>query len=189
MFFQNLSKEKQQAIKDLCKDKEFQKRFAEDQVLDDLDTQKYDYSQAKSELLATIGNTFQVDGIKFKHLTPTVWAVLWMTKNPFVKMGDNELKAKDLDEFIFFLNNGISSDPIAEQLKQADGFLQRNEISFDTAAKVIHKVIRDAFSPLSMFPATQAEGKVLIGKAEVIYDADWMTSLCAKVADVTRKTC
>ena len=56
MFFKSLDNRLQQAIKDLTKDKEFQERFSTDEKLDDLDSQKYDFTQSYEELKAIIEN-------------------------------------------------------------------------------------------------------------------------------------
>ena len=45
MYFQNLPKEQQLAIKSLTKDQEFQRRFSTDPVLDKLDEEKFDPSK------------------------------------------------------------------------------------------------------------------------------------------------
>ena len=179
MYFKNLPKDVQEAIKGLTKDAEFQKRFSSDPILDELDSEKLDIGECYAELCAILKHTFELDGKNFHYISPAPWSILWCLENPFVKKAKREPSEEDIDLFLWMTENGVQEFTLPQILSAAKGFCKKNNITKEEALQAIRLNIYYSFNPLHMFPATRA--KLVGADEEPIYDADWLTGLVCKV--------
>lgn len=180
MFFQKLPKKVQEGIKYLTIDKEFQDRFGHDEILDELDHEKFNIKQTFHDLLAFLGRPIIFKEKKIKQLTPLVWTYLWCADNPLVRKG-KDITQLDVDMFFYALENGVDEN-ITQIAEKSIGYCEQNGIDDPS---IVPLLVRNAFLPLKMFPQTQT-AEQLAGQ-EPIFDTDWLSSMITKVHDVTGK--
>lgn len=181
MFFQNLPKNIQEAIKGLTQDKEFQDRFGHDPVLDELDDEKNDLKDTLPELLSTLNYKLHYKDKEYNNLTPLKWSFLWNVNSPFVRKSKKEPKMVDADLFFYVLEYGVEDILTSDLISKSFGYCQKNGLDIDDAGSVIHILISRAFNPLKMFPTTKTSKT----ETEPVFDADWLTSLVSKVHSST----
>lgn len=179
MNFRNLPKNIQEGIRELTTDEEFQNRFATDKVLDEIDAMKTNVADEYKCLQLVIGNKIKINEKLFSALTPSMWSFLWVIDSPFVNY-EKDVKAPDIDLFFYILENGIGDGDsvriISDSLQYTPNHLK---MTYDEGLSIITSIIKISFKPLNLFPKTNASG----GRNE--FDADWLTSLVAKVHQVT----
>ena len=184
MYFQKLEKKYQEAIKALAVDAEFQKRFNEDEVLNKLDEEKFDPSICFSELCSTVGIPLVIDDKKYNSVKLFQYVYLWCIDSPLTKDNGKNITELDLDIFFYTLDNKIDSDAVSLSIK-ALGEVKRRNLTFENAMVIARTLINLAFQPLRMFPSTSS---AVVGNQQPAFDADWLTSMVAKVHDVTGNT-
>lgn len=145
-----------------------------------MDEQRYNPAESLADFKAAMGFAYRYKDISFKQLTPATWCFLFCIESPFVKETKREVHEADVDLFFYIVNNGIEDEDIVELAKKSFGWCKEHNLSVDDALYVIKQLTSAAFSPLKMFPVTNSEGKQIS-----LFDADWLTSLCAKVHEVT----
>ena len=181
MFFQKLPSNVQEAIKNLTVDNVFQERFGKDPILDALDDEKNNISNAFKELISTFNFKLRYKDKKYNNLTPAIWCYLWCIESPFVKSSKKEPTQADLDFFFYVLENGVDDISVVEVAAKSLNFCQNNGIDQDEAVEVIHILSSNAFSPLKMFPNNGEQATA----TEPVFDSDWLTALISKVHSVT----
>lgn len=181
MYFSKLPKDIQQAIFKLTKDKEFQHRFATDKELDELDSLKNNPAEELKALQAVLGLDLSFTDRKTKVLTPAKWAYLWILNSPFVT-SEKPPTEIDIDLFLYILEKGVENGDIVESFNKSIRYTKTIDIDYEEALKVIINAIRIAFRPLNLFPKRQGTG------SKLVFDADWITSLVARVHAVTGET-
>ena len=184
MFFQNLDKKYYEAIRSLTVDAEFQKRFNDDEVLNKLDEEKFDPALCYSEMCSVAGIPIIIDGKKYPAVKLLQYVYLWCIDSPLTKENGKEITELDLDIFFYTLENPIEDDPVTISTL-AIGELRRRELSLEQAAETAKTLITLAFQPLKMFPSTS---NTVVGNEQPVFDADWLTSMIAKVNQVTGYT-
>lgn len=185
MNFTHLPENVKQAVINLTKDKEFQKRFAEDSVLDELEKEKYNPQDQYYALLTVLNGKFVIGQYEVNAITPAIWSFLYITQSPFVTGDITKISSSDVDYILYILSKGLdeagsSPDQI---LNNSIGFCQINGINIVEAAKTIFDLIKMSFRPLKMFPVCGA-----IAQTQPRFDADWLTGIAAKVHQVTGLT-
>lgn len=119
------------------------------------------------------------DGYKTKCITPAKWAYLWATSSPFIVNG-KEPTLLDVDYFLYVLDNGIEEGDVVLSFNRSLGYTKKLNISYEEGIKIIINSIRVAFRPLNLFPKRQGNTN-----RKPMFDADWITSLVARVHSVT----
>lgn len=181
MYFQNLDKHIQDAIINLTNDDIFQNRFATDPILDSIDSFKENKSDEYKGIMAVLRNTLLLEGKKINCITPAVWSFLWVIDSPFVT-NDNEPTELDVDIFLYILFNGIGTGNSMEIPEKAHKYTTEYlQWSYEEAITLIKASIYYSFKPLQLFPTSNSSGKVS-------FDADWLTSVVARVHSVTGYT-
>ena len=181
MYFSKLPKNVQEAIFNLTKDKEFQHRFATDKELDELDSLKNNPAEELKALQSVLGLDLTFTDRKTKVLTPAKWAYLWILNSPFVT-SEKPPTEIDIDLFLYILEKGVENGDVVESFNKSIGYTKTINIDYEEALKVIINAIRIAFRPLHLFPKRQGNG------SKLVFDADWITSLVARVHAVTGET-
>lgn len=179
MYFSNLPKNVQNAVFQLTKDKEFQHRFATDKELDELDNLKNNPAEELKSLQAVLGLELAFDGRKTKPLTPAKWAYLWATSSPFA-VNEKEPTLLDVDYFLYILDHGIEDGDVVSSFNKSLSYTKKLNISYEEGINIIINSIRVAFRPLNLFPKRQTPNN-----NKVMFDADWITSLVARMHSVT----
>ena len=177
MNFSKLPFELQVHVEQLVRDKQFQKRFAEDQVLDQLDQLKYDpFIEARQQQLL-FGNKLKFYGIEFENLTLSMWGFLYAIKSPIIE-DKNVISDIDLNLFFYLLQTKDYNLNLVELMKQSFNYTQNVlNLTLEQAKDVFQKIIRINFRVLNMFPRLKAEKKA-------VFNADWITSIVTKVVQV-----
>lgn len=181
MHFQKLPEHVKKAIEKLPKDQEFQQRFGTDSVLDELDAELFNPAESLKDLLTTLNFKYELNGRQYNNITPVVWSYLWCIESPFVKESPKPPTQADVDLFFYVLENGVEDSNVIKNTTNAIGWCERHKLNVNEAVEIIRHLIKNAFSPLKMFPST----KNVVGKQMALFDADWITSLCARVHAVT----
>ena len=179
MFFSKLPKEIQGAIFQLTKDKEFQHRFATDKELDELDNLKNNPAEELKALQAVLGLDLSFTGQKTKLLTPAKWAYLWAVNSPFVTSEKSPTEI-DIDFFLYILDNGVEDGDIVSSFNKSIGYVKQANLTYEEGLNLVINSIRVAFRPLNLFPKRQGNTN-----RKPMFDADWITSLVARVHSVT----
>lgn len=184
MNFRHLPQHVKKAIINLTVDDEFQKTFAEDPILDELEAEKYNEKDEYLALISVMNGKFIIGQQEINFITPAIWSFLYITKCPFV---DNisKITPNDVDYVLYILVNGLDKAGTSPQEIQynATGFCIKNNIDFIEAIEAILKLIKISFRPLKMFPINLANRNI-----SPRFDADWLTSIVAKVHQVTGLT-
>ena len=126
MFFKNLPKHIQDGIKQLTVDKEFQKRFAHDPRLDEIDEMKVNMSDELKSLQSLISAPIVINGIQFKNITPIMWSFLWCIESPLLNASDKKINEIDIDVFFYILENGIGDADPVRIVTEALNFTSKN---------------------------------------------------------------
>lgn len=178
MYFKDLPKDIQAGIFQLTKDEQFQKRFATDKVLDEIEQMKFNRAQELKILQLLTMNKVQINQRWVKGITPVMWSNLWIMNNAFIS-NTQKLSEIDIDVFMYMLENDVELfDPVIV-LDRSFNYCVKNNISLETATNIILVSIKLAFKPLNLFP------KINKTPNNLLYDGDWLTSLITKVNAVT----
>lgn len=183
MNFREISPELQQAVKELTGDKVFQERFGHDEVLDELDDEKFDPSKSFKELQAVYGNSLHFKGRRYKQVTLKLWSFLWSIESPLIRASKGTVNEADFDIFFYILDNGVQDEPLESIFKKSMGYVRTLGISPAEASSIYSTLTATAFSALNMFPENRAN--VTVGKTEAVFDADWITGIASKVAQAS----
>ena len=179
MNFRKLNKHIQQGIKALTLDEEFQKRFGSDEILDQLDQQKYNPTEQLLLFQSINNEKIEIYQQKIKPITPKIWTFLWIIDSPFINT-KKEISQVDIDIFLYLMQNQVKDIIPSNIVSEAVGYCQKNNIDYEVAVKIIYQAMRLAFKPLSLFPKSNISGNV-----QMYYDSEWLTGTIAKVHAVT----
>lgn len=178
MLFAKLPQNIQIQIYNLTTDQEFQKRFGEDEKLDQLEDLKYDAFIEYCEGQLLLHNKLKFSDIEFEAMTIGLWMYLYTIKSPIVTDEDN-ISRLDVDLFFYLLQTKDFSDSMQKLVVKSLNYCQNVlHINLKTAAEILHKIIRINFRVLNMFPRIKAE-------CRGSFNADWITSIATKVAQVS----
>lgn len=183
MYFKHLKDNIKEALKDLPKDAEFQKRFSEDPVLDSLDAEKFDPAKVYPDLLSFCGFRRPFAKTALKPITPLMWAFLWAVDNPIVKTSKKEVKQTDVDLFFYLLENGVTDTPLTDLITRSIGYCASIGLSEEVQVNAVNILISEAFGPLKMFPSQPKTQ--LVGEEGPVFDVDWLSSMICKVHQAT----
>lgn len=198
MNFRQLPIELQFKVAELAEDQQFQKRFNDDQVLNQLDQLKYDpvieynevqlafHNKLRFKRMESVKRTF-LQKILFKKysqyvqlepVTLGLWAYLYTIKSPVV-FTDQQLTTIDIDLFFYLLQEKQYNKPVKQLFTQSMDYCNRKmKISQEQAVQIITYLTKISFRVLNMFPRLQLEQKP-------VFNLDWLTSLVTKVKHVS----
>ena len=161
-------------------DQQFQKILENDQVINNLEKEKYDETMQFQQLMSILSKIFKINGVIVQVLTPAIWSFLYCIGSPFT-IKKKKVEKIDVDIFMHILSNGISnlSDDL---ISDAAGFCDKNKIDWKETQRDINTFIYLSFRPLEMLPIT-----MLNTTEQVRYNSDWLTRLVAVVAPLTNK--
>lgn len=208
MVFSSLPQHIQYAIYKLTTDDEFQKRFGEDQVLDQLDELKYDPFIEWCEYQTAMHNKFccvlknNLKFLKLRYLkflkqfiechhlferhveiepmTLALWAYLYTIKSPVVSIEEDEnISILDINIFFYLLQTKDYGCTPGELLTNSMNYCtDKMNLSELEAIEIFQKIIKINFRVLNMFPKLKIERKS-------VFNVDWMTSIATKVKQVS----
>lgn len=185
MNFTHLPENVKQAVISLTRDDEFQRRFAKDKILDELEAEKYNSQDEYFALLTVLNGKFVIGQYEVNAITPAIWSFLFITKSPFVTSNIKQITKHDVDYILYILAKGLDdagSSP--EQIYMNSlGFCENNGIDVFEAIRTILDLIKISFRPLKMFSASGTTANI-----QPRFDADWLTGIAAKVHQVTGLT-
>lgn len=178
MRFNQLPFEIQREIALLPSDEEFQKRFGEDEVLDQLDELKYDPLMQYCEIQLLLHNKLKIHDIEFQPLTLALWAFLYSIKSPIVQ-DERDITTIDVDLFFYLLQTKNFNCNVKDLLNKSSDFCTNMyNISYQEAVGILEEILKINFRVLNMFPRIKAERKSA-------FNADWITSIVTKVSQVS----
>ena len=154
-----------------------------DPVLARLEAAKYDERAEELLLLETLHvGMIRIGRLPVLPLTPAKWSLLWLCRSPYAV--DGTIAATDLDLFLWVLAEPdirkIAAAP-NEFPALADGYAAATGLTLDEADEEIRQMIRTAFLPTSMLPASDRGCQ----EGPPRFDAIWLTRICGCAARET----
>ena len=178
MRFSEVPFEVQVHIQQLQRDKVFQQRFATDEVLDQLDALKYDPYIQYNQVQLILHNKLKFYGVQFEPITLGLWSFLYTLKSPLV-FDDNKITMIDVDLFFYLLQTKDFNSDLKTLLKKSMNYSSTVlKLESSQAISIVERMFKVSFRVLNMFPRLQ------INK-DVVFNADWITSLVTKVKQVS----
>lgn len=179
MNFTKVPKQIQKEIEKLVVDEQFQRRFAEDKVLDQLDELKYDPFLQYNQLQAIIHNNFKMYGNGFKPITLALWCFLYTIKSPII-FNKNIISDIDIDVFFYLLQTKDFRSSMQTILKNSTNYCKSVlQLTNQQIVQVFQKMLKFSFRVLNMFPSYNIEGY------KPVFNVDWLTSIATKVCQVS----
>lgn len=178
MIFSTLPQNIQYQIYLLTSDEQFQKRFGEDEVLDQLENLKYDPFIEYCEMQLLFHNKLKFNEIEYQPLTLGLWSFLYTLKSPIV-INDKNISMVDIDLFFYLLQTKDYAESLDKLLLKSVNYCKEKlHLEGQQAVDLLQKMIKIHFRVLNMFPKLQAERKST-------FNADWITSIVTKVKQVS----
>ena len=167
-------------LRELASDQDFQSIIDSDEVLDDLDAQKYDEQRELFALNWFLGLApVAVGNLPLRPLTPAKWAFLWSIGNSYTRK-KTDCKPVDADVFLYVMAKDLRDlgCTVPELPVRAAGTAAAAGLSFQKAHEEIDFLISVAFLPLQLLPPPQPQD-------EDRYDTEWLADLVSIVAKVS----
>lgn len=162
-------------------DDDFQKIINSDQVIAELEKQKYNPSLQFNQLMAIISKIYKIKDVFIQVITPAIWAFLYCIGNAYTKK-DKEIEKADTDVFMYILSHGISNLP-QDLFLQSAGFCTKNNLDYEETKQELKNLIYLMFRPLQMF------NTYLVNSAEEVrFNGDWLTRIVSTVSPLTGKS-
>lgn len=178
MKFSTLPQSIQYQIYLLTSDDQFQKRFGEDEVLDQLEQLKYDPFIQYCELQLMLHNKLKMNEVELEPLTLAMWAFLYTLKSPIVTEGEN-ITMLDVNMFFYLLQTKKFDETLNQILQNSTNYcVEKMGVSEVEAVDMFKKLLKINFRVLNMFPRLRIEKKN-------VFNGDWMTSIVSKVKQVS----
>lgn len=183
MILNNLPSNVAQQIVNLTEDQQFQKRFAEDKLLDHLQAQKHDRNITMQELLLLLNRKTLMFGTAFKPITLSLFCYLYCIKSNIV--GNLlEMTTLDLDVFFYLLQTKDYTSDMKRLLQKSENYCENElELNYNQALYVFNKIYQIEFKVFSLFPRVGDDED-----EEAVYDLDWVTNIASKVKPFTSYT-
>lgn len=160
-------------------DDDFQIILQEDQILNKLQSQKYNYEDEYRELICLFSGKFKINEIEINTFTLGLWCFLYSIKNAFAV--SEQATKTDIDVVLYLLHNDYEG--LTENLfEDAKDFCLKHEISYDFAEEKILELIALSFRPLKMIPSRQSTGD------KSHFNLDWLTGILSIVCRMTNCT-
>lgn len=178
MNFSQVPKQIQPYILKLTADQEFQERFANDEVLNQLDQLKYDPFIQFNQFQLVLNEQLDFCNIKFKPITLALWSYLYIIKSPLI-VEEGKITTVDVDLFFYLLEtkNFASLKTVLE--KSTNFCYNTYQLNAIELKDCLQKIIKVSFRVLNMFPKLKLEG------TKPVFNVDWLTSIATKAAQVS----
>lgn len=178
MKLSNLPQDIQYQIYLLTKDDQFQKRFGEDEKLDQLEQLKYDPFIQYCQLQLLLHKKLKMNEVQLEPLTLAMWAYLYILKSPIVAQGEN-ITMLDINMFFYLLQTKNFDETLNELLINSNNYcVEKMGVSEIEAVDMFRKLMKVNFRVLNMFPKIKAEKKT-------VFNADQLSSIVTKVSQVS----
>lgn len=152
-----------------------------DQVINELQKQKYNPNLEFNQLMAILSKIYKINGVVVQALTPAVWSFLYSIDNAYTRKG-KVIEKIDTDIFMYVISNGISN--LGEDLiLSASGFCVEHGIDYGQTEYDIRNFIYLMFRPLEMLNSYSVESS-----EQIRFNADWVTKIVSVVCPLTNKT-
>lgn len=154
-----------------------------DELINDLEKEKYNASLEFNELMNVLSKIFKVNGVICQTITPAIWAYLYCIGNAYAVPG-KKIENIDTDIFLYLLNNSLQAADGDIVLKAA-GFCQQNGIDYIQTQADLKSLVYLSFRPLEMLDGM---GGGSLSPDEIRFNADWITKTVSIVAPMTNRT-
>lgn len=165
----------------LLSGEEFNSILAKDEILAELEKQKYDPAKERNILLEVLGMiSYRIGKLPILPLTAAKFAFLSMLKSPFIHGGECSMADLDLVLYILScpdlreLNCEIPALPAA-----ASGFAEAAALPVTEVMENVKELFSTSFYLLSLLPEEKSKGGKKNGYE---YDALWLTFLTSLAA-------
>lgn len=181
MNLNTLPQEVQLAVVALTEDEQFQKRFAEDETLDYLDSLKHDKQVQFFELQHLINRKLHMFGIELNPISLALYGYLYAIKSNIV-FDIKKVTMIDLDLFFYLLQTKDFNFDLKEVLKKSANYCGMElQLNSNQVVQLFQKLYKVEFRCLNLFPKANEE-------KEVIFNVDWIVSIVSKVKPLTSYT-
>lgn len=168
----------QKAIVDLTEDQQFQKRFADDEQLDYLQSLKHDKQIERYEFHLVVDKKVRMFGIDLNPITLALYSFLYSIKSNIIFDMD-KITTVDLDLFFYLLQTKNFSCDLQQILLKSIGYCQKElKLSLQQTIDLFQKIYKTEFRCLNLFPRS-------IEQKEPLFNVDWMISIVSKVKPLT----
>lgn len=178
MKFSTLPQDIQYQIYLLTSDDQFQKRFGEDETLDQLDQLKYDPFIQYCELQLMLHKKLKMYNVELEPITLALWSYLYTLKSPVVTKG-KDVSMLDVNTFFYLLQTKSFDETLDQLLLNSSNYcVEKMGVSEVEAVDMFKKLLKINFRVLNMFPRLNVEKKS-------VFNADWLSSIVTKVKQVS----
>lgn len=155
-------------------DDDFQLILKSDEILDELQKQKFSIQDEYAELMYIFSGNTALKNVELGVFTLGLWCFLYSIRNSIV-CGDQPTK-QDIDVVLYLLHTGY--DGVSENLyTDAKNFCEKNGISYESALIAIFEMIKISFRPLEMIPSYCGnDGE------KTRFNLDWLTHIVSMVS-------
>lgn len=182
MIFSKVPLNIQVQIQKLVGDQQFQDRFANDEILDQLDQLKYDPFIQYNQLQLLFHNKIKLYGKEFNPITLGLWGFLYTIKSPLIFL-QKTCTTVDINLFFYLLETKNFTDPIDVLIAKSSHWAKENlNLSLQQIKEALQKIVKVNFRVLNMFPKYKIENNV------PVFNVDWITSIASKVVQVSSYT-
>ena len=163
----------------LLSGEEFNSILAKDEILAELEKQKYDPAKERNILLEVLGMvSYRIGKLPVQPLTAAKFAFLSMLESPFIHGGECTMADLDLALYILSCPDLRSLEcEIPALPAAASGFSAATSLPFQEAIEDVKELFSTAFHLLSLLPDQKQEKDDPGG-----YDALWLTFLTSLAA-------
>ena len=173
----------------LLSGEEFNSILAKDEILAELEKQKYDPAKERNILLEVLGMvSYRIGKLPIQPLTAAKFAFLSMLESPFIHGGECTMADLDLALYILSLPDLRSLEcEIPALPAAASGFAEAAALPLREAIEDVKELFSTAFHFLSLLPEEKSKGG-----EKVEYDALWvmfLASLAARESGMDLITC
>lgn len=165
-------------------DDAFQKLIAEDAILLDLESQKYNRQSEYFSLMFQIKQSkFYISGIEIKTFNLIKLSLLWILENAFV-LKNKKVENEDIDIFMYLatLNFNEFDESLVSIYANSKDYCLLNSLDYDETKNDIYSFINLQFKAFEMLPRTNVTSN------ENVFDVDWLTHLTSIVCGMTNLT-
>lgn len=156
-------------------DDEFQIILQNDEILERLQNQKYNFQDEHFQLLSLYSGQWKINDINITFFSLGLWCFLYSIKNAFAISG--QPSKTDIDVVLYLLNKGYEG--VTENLyEQAENFCTNHSISYQFAQKEILHMISICFRPLEMIPSRPATSS----DSKPHFNLEWLTGMISIIS-------
>lgn len=170
----------------LTASEEFQKLFAGDRILDQLEAERFDEHLEFNLTMETLGQVFQIGTFAVSGITAALWALLWSIGSAYA-VGGKEAAEADADVFLWLLANRLTKPFDLHSLPGvASGSCAAAGLTFEEAHAELLELVAMAFAPLALLPPSRCSGE------KPRFDSDWLcwiAGIAARESGETARYC